>query len=72
MSVRRLRNPLLVAAALALATLLAACNNDPCPTCRSLRDVQQADFALCVSLVPDPSDAEEECQDIGIDYVVVE
>jgi hypothetical protein len=70
---RRFRASALLAAMATLALSLSACNNEPvCPTCDALRNVQSSDFALCVSLVPNPSTPEEVCQDVGIDYVVID
>jgi hypothetical protein len=70
---RRLRASALLAALAALALALSACNTQSdCPNCYALRNVQSSDFALCVSLLPLPLTEDETCQDVGIDYVVIE
>jgi hypothetical protein len=70
---RRFRSSALLVLLASLVFSLTACNNEPvCLPCQALRNVQSSDFALCVSLVPSPSAPEEVCQDVGIDYVVVD
>jgi hypothetical protein len=69
----RFRASVLLVVLVALALSLSACSSKPvCSTCQALRNGQSSEFALCVSLIPNPSAPEELCQNVGIDYVVVD
>jgi hypothetical protein len=65
------RLPMLLGALTVLALFLSGCNRD-CVACSQVNRVQEADFSLCVSLVPNPATPEEVCQAIGFEYLLVD